>query len=46
MWAGLVEKGLAGAEADGIRCETASCLDAGESCVVTLRLRALQRSGA
>lgn len=44
MWAGLLEKGLAGAEADEIRCETASCLDAGESCVVTLRLHAAQQA--
>ena len=41
MWAGLVEKGLAGAEADEIRCETASCLDAGEACHVTVRLRSV-----
>lgn len=44
MWAGLVEKGLAGAEADEIRCETASCLDSGESCHVTVRLRAAQQA--
>jgi hypothetical protein len=44
MWAGLLEKGLAGAEADEIRCETASCLDAGEPCVVTLRLHAAQQA--
>ena len=39
MWAGLVEKGLAGAHTDEIRCETASCLEAGEPCLVTVRLR-------
>lgn len=44
MWAGLVEKGLAGADAEAIRCETASCLEAGESCLVTLRLRAAQQA--
>ena len=44
MWAGLVEKGLAGAGADEIRCETASCLDAEESCQVTVRLRAAQQA--
>ena len=44
MWAGLVEKGMAGTEADEIRCETASCLDAGESCHVTVRLRAAQQA--
>lgn len=44
MWAGLVEKGLTGAGADEIHCETASCLDAGESCHVTVRLRAPQQA--
>ena len=44
MWAGLVEKGLAGAEAQEIHCETASCLEAGESCVVTVRLLAAQQA--
>jgi hypothetical protein len=44
MWAGLVEKGLADAGADEIRCETAACLDAGESCHVTVRLRAAQQA--
>jgi hypothetical protein len=44
MWAGLVERALAGAEAAEIRCETASCLDVGESCQVTVRLRAAQQA--
>jgi predicted ArsR family transcriptional regulator len=39
MWAGLVEKGLKGVRAESIECETHSCLDGGESCAVTIRLR-------
>jgi hypothetical protein len=39
MWAGLVEKGLDGMRAEAVECETHSCLDGGESCVVTIRLR-------
>lgn len=44
MWAGLVETGLAGAATEEIHCETASCLEAGESCLVTLRLGAVQQA--
>lgn len=44
MWAGLVERGLAGRSADEIHCETASCLDAGEPCLVTIRLGASQQA--
>jgi hypothetical protein len=39
MWAGLVERGLRGAKADAVECETHSCLDGGESCSVVIRLR-------
>ena len=44
MWAGLVERGLADVSAEEVRCETAACLDSGEPCVVTLRLRAAQQA--
>jgi hypothetical protein len=44
MWAGLLEKGLAGAEAEEIHCETAACLESGEPCLVTLRLSAAQQA--
>jgi hypothetical protein len=44
VWAGLVEKGPAGAAAEEIRCETAACLDSGEPCLVTLRLGAPQQA--
>ena len=39
MWAGLVEKGLKGVRAESVDCETHSCLDGGQSCVVIIRLR-------
>jgi hypothetical protein len=39
MWAGLVERGIRGARADSVECETHSCLDGGESCTVVIRLR-------
>jgi hypothetical protein len=39
MWAGLVERGLRGVEAEDVVCETHSCLDTGEPCSVVLRLR-------
>ena len=44
MWAGLVERGLAGVVAEEIHCETSACLDAGEPCLVTLRLGASQQA--
>jgi predicted ArsR family transcriptional regulator len=39
MWAGLVERGVRGLRAAAVDCETHSCLDGGESCVVVIRLR-------
>jgi len=39
MWVGLVERGVRGALADAVDCETHSCLDSGESCAVVIRLR-------
>ena len=39
MWAGLVERGLAGAQAERIECETDDCFDEEASCRVVLRLR-------
>lgn len=39
MWAGLVEKGIRGARAASVDCETHSCLDGGESCSVVIRLQ-------
>jgi predicted ArsR family transcriptional regulator len=39
MWAGLVERGVRGARAESVECETHSCLDGGESCAVVLHLR-------
>jgi hypothetical protein len=38
MWVGLVEQALDGVSARELSCETASCLERGEPCVVTLRL--------
>lgn len=38
MWVGLVEQALEGVSAHELTCETHSCLERGESCVVTLRL--------
>ena len=40
MWAGLVERGLRGARAEAVECETHACLEGGESCSVVIRLRA------
>jgi predicted ArsR family transcriptional regulator len=39
MWAGLVERGLRGARAETVDCESHSCLDGGEACAVVIRLR-------
>jgi predicted ArsR family transcriptional regulator len=39
MWAGLVEQGLKGVQAESVECETHSCLDGGQSCAVVIRLR-------
>jgi predicted ArsR family transcriptional regulator len=39
MWAGLVERGVRGARAEAVECETSSCLETGESCSVIIRLR-------
>jgi predicted ArsR family transcriptional regulator len=39
MWAGLVERGLRGARAEAVECESHSCLDDGEACSVVIRLR-------
>lgn len=39
MWAGLVEKGLRGVQAESVECETHACLDDRESCAVIIRLR-------
>jgi len=39
MWAGLVERGLRGASAEAVECETHSCLDRGDACSVVIRLR-------
>ncbi len=39
MWSGLVERGVRGAHAEAVECETHSCLDGGESCSVVIRLR-------
>jgi predicted ArsR family transcriptional regulator len=39
MWAGLVERGIRGAQAEAVDCETHTCLDGGESCSVVIRLR-------
>jgi hypothetical protein len=38
MWVGLVEQALDGVSARELSCETQSCLERGEPCVVTLRL--------
>jgi predicted ArsR family transcriptional regulator len=40
MWAGLVERGVRGARAESVACETHSCLDGGETCSVVIRLAA------
>lgn len=39
MWSGLVERGMRGVLAEAVDCETHSCLESGESCVVVIRLR-------
>jgi predicted ArsR family transcriptional regulator len=39
MWAGLVERGLRGARAETVDCESHSCLERGEACAVVIRLR-------
>ena len=39
MWAGLVERGVRGVEAEAVECETNSCLERGDSCSVVIRLR-------
>jgi predicted ArsR family transcriptional regulator len=39
MWAGLVERGVRGAHAESVECETHSCLDGGENCSVVIRVR-------
>jgi predicted ArsR family transcriptional regulator len=39
MWAGLVERGLSGARAETVDCESHSCLERGEACAVVIRLR-------
>ena len=44
MWVGLVERALAGTDAEEVHCETAACLESGEPCLVTLRLRASQQA--
>ncbi|MEN3343163.1 MAG: hypothetical protein V7644_2567 [Actinomycetota bacterium] len=46
MWAGLVERGLRGARAESVSCETANCLDGHASCEVVLRLQLARASGA
>jgi len=38
MWAGLVESGIDGAEAESVQCETRSCLEGRDSCAVVIRL--------
>jgi predicted ArsR family transcriptional regulator len=40
MWAGLVERGIRGARAESVECETHTCLDGEESCAVIIRLQA------
>jgi predicted ArsR family transcriptional regulator len=39
MWAGLVERGIRGARAEAVECETHACLDGRESCAVVIRVR-------
>jgi predicted ArsR family transcriptional regulator len=39
MWAGLVERGVRGVQAEAVECETHTCLEGGESCSVVIRLR-------
>ncbi len=42
MWAGLVERGLRGARAEAVECETHSCLEGSETCSVLIHLRHLR----
>jgi predicted ArsR family transcriptional regulator len=44
MWAGLVEQGVRGAQAEAVECETHSCLDGTGACSVVIRLRTAGRS--
>ena len=46
MWAGLVERGIRGISADGVRCETPGCLAADASCSVVLSLGDRNAKGA
>jgi hypothetical protein len=46
MWAGLVERGVRGVRAEAVGCETHSCLEGDESCVVVIRLRRGARTSA
>jgi predicted ArsR family transcriptional regulator len=39
MWAGLLERGLRGARAGQIDCETHSCLEGSEPCSIVIQLR-------
>jgi predicted ArsR family transcriptional regulator len=39
MWAGLIEKGIRGAPAGSVECETHSCLNDDETCAVIVHLR-------
>jgi predicted ArsR family transcriptional regulator len=39
MWAALVARGVRGAHAESVECETHSCLDGGETCSVVVRFR-------
>jgi predicted ArsR family transcriptional regulator len=38
MWAGLVERGVRGVSAEGVKCETPRCLTGDASCLVLLSL--------
>lgn len=38
MWAGLVERGIRGARAEGVKCETPNCLTEDEPCSIMLSL--------
>ena len=40
MWAGLIERGIRGVSADGVKCETPRCLAADASCSILLSLGA------
>lgn len=45
MWSGLVESGIAGAQAESVECETHSCLEGSDSCAVAIRLGPANRAG-